>query len=288
MTIRRYLLAGCFAGLGAVLLVAAAVAGTTSTQQAASQSGSTVSRGGTLRLNISASDYEYLDPALSYDANGWATIYAVNTQLLNYPDKPGAEAARLVPEVAVAIPRPTGGGKIYTFRVRPGFRFSDGSAVTAQSFARAVERALDPAMLSPAASFLGDVVGVATVQAGKAKRPSGVTVSGNTITFRLTEPRADFLSRDRDAVLLRRARRASGRPEGCQHTAGAGPYYVAASSPTRRDRAAQPVLRRQPAAALGRDPRHPERRRESELPSGPERTGRPRSRRVARRRATAS
>ena len=84
---KKLLLALGLMVLGASLMVAAAVAGTTSTSSASKKG---VTKGGTLRLNVSNTDYEYLDPALSYDSIGWATIYAVNMQLLNYPDKPAA------------------------------------------------------------------------------------------------------------------------------------------------------------------------------------------------------
>ena len=116
-------------------------------------------------------------------------------RLLSYPDKAGAAGARLVPEVARSMPRVSNNGLTYTFRIRPGFRFSDGSPVTAGSFRRAIERALDPTMQSPAASFSSDIRGAAAVQAGKAKTPSGVNVSGDQLAITLTRPAPDFLSR---------------------------------------------------------------------------------------------
>ena len=44
------------------------------------------------------------------------------------------------------MPTVTDGGRIYTFRVRPGFRFSPPSnaPVTADAFRRAIERGLHP------------------------------------------------------------------------------------------------------------------------------------------------
>ena len=194
-----------------------------------------------LRLNVSDTAIQYLDPALSYDFIGWRLEFATCARLLRNPDKPGAASARLVPEVAVAIPRPTAGGTVYRFQIRSGFRFSDGRPVTAGSFARAVERALDPGMQSPAASFLGDVVGVAAVQAGKAKRPSGVTVSGNTITFRLTEPRADFLARIGMPFFCAVPTDLPIDAKGVNTPPGAGPYYVAVFDPDR-----SVILRRNP------------------------------------------
>ena len=53
-------------------------------------------------------------------------------------------------------------GKEYTFLIRPGFRFSDKTKLTARSFKRAIERLADPAMRSPAAfvaEYVQDIVG---------------------------------------------------------------------------------------------------------------------------------
>ena len=79
---RRLLLASCLAIIGASLFVATALAGSSASPK------SEATRGGTLRLNVSDTDYEYVDPALAYDSIGWITLYAVNMQLVNYPDKP--------------------------------------------------------------------------------------------------------------------------------------------------------------------------------------------------------
>ena len=98
---KRFLLALTLGVIGAGLLVAAAAAGSA----APSKSGSSeVKRGGTLRINLSETDFEFLDPALSYDAPGWQVLYSTNQTLLNYPDKPGAAGTRLIPEAAAALP----------------------------------------------------------------------------------------------------------------------------------------------------------------------------------------
>ena len=72
--------------------------------------------------------------------------YATCAMLLNYPDRPFPAGAKLQPEVAAAMPTVTGGGRVYKFRVRPGFRFSPPSnePVTADAFRRAIERGLHP------------------------------------------------------------------------------------------------------------------------------------------------
>ena len=148
-----------------------------------------------LRVNVNSTDITYLDPALNYDFYGWRLEAATCAMLLGYPDKSGPASARLYPEVAKGFPKVSGNGTTYTYTLRSGFRFSDGTPVTAASYARAIERALAPKMQSPAATFFSDIVGADKVLAGKATRPSGVTANGNTLTIRLTKVAPDFISR---------------------------------------------------------------------------------------------
>lgn len=224
---RNARLAGAFLALVLVLSTAAA-AGTGATSRI-------------LRLNVSDTAVQFLDPALNYDYIGWRLEFATCARLLSYPDKPGAAAGRLVPEAAAGFPRISADGKRYTFTVRTNFRFSDGTRVTPGSFARAVERALDPRQQSPAASFIGDLAGADRVLAGKATRPSGLRVAGDTITFVLTEARPDFLSRLAMPFFCAVPENLRIDPKGVNVLPGAGPYYVAAFEP---DRSA--TLRRNP------------------------------------------
>lgn len=187
-----------------------------------------------LRLNVNSSDIGFLDPALNYDFYGWRIEAATCAMLLGYPDKAGRAGARLAPEVARGFPRVSGNGKTYTFTLRPGFRFSDGTPVTAESYARAIERALNPKMQSPAATFIGDIVGADRVLAGKATRPAGVTVRGNTLTIRLTQVAPDFLSRIAMPFFCAVPPDLPIDPKGINTPPGAGPYYIAEKQPGRR------------------------------------------------------
>ncbi len=68
-------------------------------------------------------------------------------------------------------------GKTYTFKIRPGLKFADGTPVTAQTFADSINRALQPATASYGAAFqLQHVVGARDVADGKATAASGIKV----------------------------------------------------------------------------------------------------------------
>jgi peptide/nickel transport system substrate-binding protein len=180
-----------------------------------------------LRLNASDTGIEFVDPALNYDFIGWRLAYLANARLLSYPDKAGAAGARLVPEVAKAMPRVSKDGREYTFVVRRNFRFSDGSRVTPRSFVRAIERALSPKMQSPASTFVSDIAGADAVKAGKGTTPSGVVVRGDKLIIRLTQPAPDFLSRIAMVFFSAVPENLPLDPNGVKTPPGAGPYYYA-------------------------------------------------------------
>jgi ABC-type oligopeptide transport system substrate-binding subunit len=236
---KRFLLALTLAVIGAGLLVAAAFAGSAAPSKASKAGSAEVKRGGTLRLNASETDFEYLDPALAYDSLGWQTLYATNMTLLNYPDKPGAAGARLAPEAAAAMPTISSNGRVYTFRIRSGIRFSDGSPVTAASFKRAIERAADPKQASPAIAFLHDVVGADARNAGRASSVSGVTAKGQTLTVRLTRNNPTFLAEIAMPFFAAVKPNMPINPKGENVYPSAGPYRIVS-----RDVGRQVVLER--------------------------------------------
>ena len=97
-----------------------------------------------------------------------------------------------MPEVAADYPKISRNGKTYTFKLRSGFRFSDGTPVRASAFARAINRTLAKGIESGAVQYTRDIVGAADVQAGKTSTAAGVSARGNTLVVRFTRPVVDF------------------------------------------------------------------------------------------------
>ena len=122
--------------------------------------------------------------------------YATCANLVTYPDKPAPEGSRIVPEVAEAVPEPTAGGTTYTFRIRPGFRFSPPSneVVTAATFKSTIERVTNPRLKSPLAVDFSGIVGYRAYVTGKAREISGIVARGRTLTIRLSQPDGGFLA----------------------------------------------------------------------------------------------
>ena len=181
-------------GILATVVAASIAMALAGSQASAGSADGAVKQGGTLRINMSDVDFDYLDPALSYDAAGWKVLYSTSLYLLNYPDAPAPRGNRPVPDGASALPTVSRDGRSYTFRIRRGLRFSDGSAVTAGAFKRAFERAADPRQESPAVAFMHNIVGADARAEGKASDVSGVSAKGMTLTVRLVTPDPTFLA----------------------------------------------------------------------------------------------
>ena len=132
--------------------------------------GNEAREGGEFRISLGAGGFDHIDPALAYGGASWAVLDTVCATLMSYPDKPPPEGYKLVPQVAKAYPRASEGGRTWTFTLRSGFRFSDGTPVQASAFARAINRTLAPGVETGGAQYTQDIVGAEAVVEGGLER----------------------------------------------------------------------------------------------------------------------
>jgi len=214
------------AAIGAVLLVAAAAA----TPDKSVASKGQAKKGGTYVVTRDE-DFDFVDPSLDYMTAGWELQYALACKLYNYPDKEAPAGSQLEPEVAAGLPVVSNGGKTYTMKLRSGYRFSDGTKVTAASFVDAFNRAANPKLVSPAVGFIDVVQGVGAVVDGKAQKISGVTATTPmSLRITLTRPAPDLLARLAMPFFqaIPKSLAANADPNGAEVFSSCGPYYVAA------------------------------------------------------------
>ena len=208
---RQLWLTVAMATVGAGLLLAAGFASSAESSPQADQKNA--ARGGTLRVDSNV-DFDYIDTSLAYFSHSWQILNATQLKLMSFPDKEGAAGSRMRAEAAAGFPRVTNGGKTYTFTVKPGFRFSDGSPVTADNFRAAIARALNPKMQSPASSFLDDVARYRTV--GKNQLEITLKVVAPDFLARMSMPFFSAIPANRPIV-----------PEGVDAPlVSAGPYFI--------------------------------------------------------------
>ncbi|MES1239794.1 MAG: ABC transporter substrate-binding protein, partial [Chloroflexota bacterium] len=211
---------------GAALLALALAAVASAAPQKAGKTG------GTFVVELST-DIDYIDPQLDYLSSGWEIQYAVGCKLFNYPDKPGDAGSQLPPEAAAGPPIVSKDGKTYTFKIRTGMKFSSGEAVTAKSFADAINRVASKELQSPGSSFIDVIQGADAALDGRSKTVSGVTANGNTLTIKLLRPAPDLIARLAMPFFqgINPALAADTDPQGVNSYASCGPYYVSSRTP---------------------------------------------------------
>jgi peptide/nickel transport system substrate-binding protein len=186
------------AALMALLLgvvVAACGGGSSNNNNNSSSSGggggtpaSGMKNGGTIKIGTVGPDS--YDPVMFQTVQAASSLHLVYTGLTQYKDATGAAGSQLVPGVADSIPKPTNGGKVYTFHIRSGLKYSDGEPVRASDFENTMERMFY--LGGPFSSFYFPIKGAADYAAAKKKGGSisGIKVndSKNTIKITLTAP----------------------------------------------------------------------------------------------------
>jgi len=142
-------------------------------------------------LNLYGIDPLTLDPAVSGEMTSHEYIAQIFSGLVRLDDelKPAPDIARSW-EIS-------DDGRTYTFKLRDDVRFHDGREVKAGDVKYSFDRACDPATRSrTAATYLGDIVGVDEVLAGKATEISGVRVIDDyTLEVTIDAPKSYFLSK---------------------------------------------------------------------------------------------
>ncbi len=207
-------------GLGAVLL------------SLSSCGGGGGKEGGTLH-GAYTSFPDYMDPQLSYTAEGWTAMYNTYIPLLTYAHASGEAGSEVIPGLARELPKITNGGKTYTLYLRKGLKYSNGEPVKASDFKRAVERMFK--LDSGGSFFYTDIVGAEKFQKTKSGGIPGIKTDEVTgkITIELAKRRGTF---DNELALMFVAPVPAGTPAKDQSPnppPATGPYEIVKSDPGR-------------------------------------------------------
>ncbi|MGH2369189.1 MAG: peptide ABC transporter substrate-binding protein, partial [Chloroflexota bacterium] len=173
--------------------------------------------------------YETLDPIQTRGALEAEYVVHVFSGLTGLNDR-----LEVVPDLAEKW-QVSNDGRTYTFTLRKGAKFHDGREVTAADVKYSLERAADPANQSPvAATYLGDIVGVAERLEGKVPEIGGVKVRDEvTVEITLVEPRVYFPAKLTYPVafVVDRTNVESSGPRWWAKPNGTGPFRVQEARP---------------------------------------------------------
>ena len=124
----------------------------------------------------------------------------------------------------------TNDGRTYTFTLRPGLTFADGTPVTASDVVYSLNRAFSPQYSSGLVDYyLGHIVGGLAVSNKKATAVSGVTAIGSDkVRITLDQPEAVILNQLAYSVAAIVPRHLIEKYGGAwtDHALGTGPFYV--------------------------------------------------------------
>ena len=156
-------------------------------------------QGGVLRMAL-VNDWSSTDLGNTYDAFAWDFGLLYGRTLLTWKQQPGAAGLELVPDLATDNGEVSADGLTWTFHLRSGATYQDGSAITAADVKYAIERSnfgQDTLQLGP--DYFAKVLQDKTNYQGPYldKNPadgvSGIEVDGtDTLKFHLTKKFSDF------------------------------------------------------------------------------------------------
>lgn len=178
--------------------VAAVLAGCTSSASHGSSSSSAFDaatcKGGTLTVLEQGSLSEF-DPARLYTSGG-GQIPALFFRALTTRDRvPGAAGNTVVPDLATDTGESSQNATVWTYHLKPGLKYQDGTAITSADIKYAVERTFD-ARLAGGPPYLRDWLAGGDTYQGPYKDPNGLssieTPDAGTIVFHLRKSEGGF------------------------------------------------------------------------------------------------
>lgn len=190
------------------------------------------SEGGTLK-GAYGSFPDYMDPQISYTAEGWTAMRPVYIPMLTYKHAAGEEGSEIIPGLAKELPKVTNGGKTYTMFMKPGLKYSNGEPIKAGDFKYAVERAF--LTNSGGSPFYTTIVGAEKFAETKKGGIPGIKVDEKTgeIVINLEKPRGTF---NNELALMFVAPVPQSTPAEDQSSSpppASGPYVITKSQPGR-------------------------------------------------------
>jgi peptide/nickel transport system substrate-binding protein len=99
-------------------------------------------KGGTLRFGMPG-DWDSVDPGDTYYGLSWNFLRNYARTLVVFKAAPGEDGVKLVPDLAETLGVPTDDAKTWTYKLRDGVKFEDGTPITSKDVKYAVARQLD-------------------------------------------------------------------------------------------------------------------------------------------------
>ena len=185
-------------------------------------------KGGTLTV-LNSDPQQDFDPARLYTSGGGNVPSLVFRTLTTGNREDGSAGAKVVPDLATDTGTPSENATVWTYTLKKGLKYEDGTAITSADIKYGIERSF-AAELSGGAPYLRDwLIGAADYQ-GPYKDKKGLdsieTPDERTIVFRLNKPEGEFpyLATQTQFTPVPKAQDTGTKYE--EHPVSSGPYRV--------------------------------------------------------------
>jgi len=155
-------------------------------------------KGGTLKM-ANNSDFDSADPGDMYYGYAWNFVRNYARPLVTFKAAPGEASNELVPDLAESLGQPSNNSKTWTYKIRKGVKFEDGTVVTSKHVKYAIARSLDKDVLVNGPNYFNTYLDLQGYQGPykdkdltMANFKAVETPDDNTIVFHLKTPFAGF------------------------------------------------------------------------------------------------
>lgn len=157
-------------------------------------------KGGTVNVLVQA-DFEHLDPAQNYVTNSGDVGRLIYRTLTFIKDTPG-ETPEIKPDLAEGLGTPNADKTVWTWKLRKGLKYEDGTPITSKDVKYGIERTFAQDVYKDGATYMPDTLKVprdsegAPTYKGPYKDPTKdltavQTPDDNTITLNFAGPQPD-------------------------------------------------------------------------------------------------
>ncbi|MFG2954474.1 ABC transporter substrate-binding protein [Streptomyces sp. NPDC048291] len=217
-----------YVSLALVVAAGAAACGPKDNDANGSSGDSTPHKGGTLTV-LNSDPQSDFDPARLYTSGGGNVPSLVFRTLTTRNRADGAAGTKVVPDLATDTGRPSKNATVWTYTLKAGLKYEDGTPITSADIKYGIERSFAPE-LSGGAPYLRDWLAGAADYQGPYKDKKGLsaieTPDDRTIVFHLNKPEGEFpfLATQTQFTPVPKAKDTGTKYE--EHPVSSGPYKV--------------------------------------------------------------
>ncbi|HEV2783013.1 MAG TPA: ABC transporter substrate-binding protein [Actinophytocola sp.] len=196
-------------------------------------------KGGTIKF-ANPSDVDSTDPGETYYGYNWDFLRIYGRSLVMFKPGPGRQSDELIPDLAESLGQGSADAKTWTYKIRKGVKFEDGTEVKAKDVKYAVLRSTDKETFPNGPAYFEQFLNLPEGYKGPYKTPNLdtnqaiETPDDYTIVFHLNQPFGgfDYLAQLPQTVPVPQAKDTGAKYR--EHVISTGPYKFESYEPGKR------------------------------------------------------